>query len=98
MSKRHRRPLGQASGFATQGELLDFLLTRTEERSRGLMHALGPWTSGKKAMGKGAKRAMCRKCGRVAIVLPYGQANGTRLAKTSPLTKGDSLIEECDGV
>jgi hypothetical protein len=88
------------NGWGVSAERLhDFLLIRATSRAAAHGHVISPWSSAKHKLGKGAKRATCIKCGRVVIVMPYGQHGATApLAKSSPAIAGDAVMQACAGL
>lgn len=86
----------QQWGMQTSDELVSFLITRATGRTSVLGHLVSPWTTAKRKLGKGARRATCTKCGQTVFVLPYGQHGAkAKLAQTSPSIYGDALQKPC---
>ncbi len=83
-------------GMLTSEDLVAFLIRRATMRTSTLGHVVSPWTTAKRKLGKGARRATCQKCGHVVFILPYG-AHGAKLkeARVSPMISGDALGKPC---
>lgn len=83
-------------GLLSSEDLFKFLVTRATERTLDLGHVVSPWTTAKRRMGKGAKRAMCTKCGKGVFVLPYGQHGLLpKVSREAPTITGEALVKRC---
>ena len=93
MSSKHRRlrDLLGASGET----ILAALQTRAMARATVLGHLPGMWGDAKRKYGKAAKQAQCLSCGKKAIIVPYGNPNGPKIAQDNPVIMGDAVFERC---
>lgn len=83
-------------GLLSSDALFSFLMYRATERALDMGHTPSPWNTAKRKMGKGAKRAMCTKCGRALFALPYGQHGIVpKIARDAPTVTGEALSFRC---
>lgn len=83
-------------GMGSSEDLLTFLIRRATMKTSTHGHLLAPWTTAKRKLGKGARRATCVTCGQMVCVLPYGRHGAVlKLAREAPMICGDALGKRC---
>lgn len=83
-------------GLLNSELLLTFLQDMVETRMRLDGHHIGHWAPAKRKMGKGARRMLCKDCGHMAFVLPYGLHDvSATIGVNAPTIAGDVLTRRC---
>lgn len=94
--KVQRMRVWKAWGLLTSDDLLAFLVRRATMRASTMGHVISPWTTAKRKLGKGARRATCVTCGGMICVLPYGRHGAVlKVAREAPMICGDVLGKRC---
>lgn len=87
---RRRRKHKHGGPFTTE-IILEMLQYRAGQRAKERGHDMQVWCSSKKAHGKASQMNKCRKCGKAAVIMPYGPVQGGG----RPTIRGDAAFLQC---